>query len=179
MTSRSAALITQEYNPNHRLPAYSNELLHASTIEPSAIEIQLTPNSNSNNVVQIFLTKPVAGTSNKIDNKAISKFIKTILDFKFLEDNWDGYGGRKINLRTIEDAIKLVKKLPLDKLPTRVGVSNDGEISIIWEKENLFADFGVNGDGEYCYFIKNKNKKLYGDELSLSDSIPKEALKFV
>lgn len=180
MSTSQTAIRVDRYIPNNISHLYSSEVLGRPHVDRPTIEIRLVVGNSSNNIVRITPTiKSVTGTSDKVDNEAISKFIQTIAEYKSLETNWDGYSGVSPTSQTIQDAIKLIKMLPLDALPSRVGVSNDGEISIIWDKGELFADFGVVGDGGFCYFIKNKKQKLYGDELSLSDCIPKEAINLL
>ena len=182
VSTTQVAIKVDRYIPNIATYIYSNNLLRDVSVDESTIHIRLSGGNgnSSNDVVRMGLSlKPVTGTSDKVDNELVSKFIQTLAGYQSLKDDWDGYGGVTPTPQTIQDAIKLVKKLPLDALPTRVGVSNDGEISIIWDKGELFADFGVIGDSEYCYFIKSGKQKLYGDELSLSDFIPKEVINLL
>lgn len=114
-----------------------------------------------------------------IDSLVSLRLIEEINNFSNLGAGWDGYNAEVPAKETIADAIKLIKLLPDDKLPSRVGVSNDGEISLLWEKSELFADFGLMGDGTYTYFIENKKRKLYGDEIPLTNSIPVQALELL
>ena len=118
-------------------------------------------------------------TSKRIDDIRTHSLIRNIRKFLEFNDNWDGYNGIKPSLNCIEEAIQLLKMLPTDRLPQRAGLSNDGEISLIWESESLFADFGTEGDNTYSFFIKKDGEKLYGDDIPLSESIPEAALKLL
>lgn len=112
------------------------------------------------------------------DSLTIKKHIETINTFSRLKSGWDGHDGEPPSQQAIVDAITLLKRTS-NTPPTRVGISNDGEICLIWEKPRLFSDFGVYGDGTFSYFIEANRKKLYGDELKLSDGIPKDALNLL
>ncbi len=115
--------------------------------------------------------------SSKVDDDIFKGFIEQIFKFAQLEENWDGYGGVVPNDSTIGDAVSLLKGVPRNNPPSRVGLSGDGEISLIWESDNFYADFGVMGDGNYSYFMELNKKKLYGDDLLISDGFPSEVIK--
>lgn len=125
---------------------------------------------------QFALPSVSSVTSTKVDNLAESQLIRKVEELGKLEEGWDGYGGTPPSRSTLSDAIALIKKLPTGTLPSRVGASGDGEISLIWETDTLFADFGVIGDGKYCFFINREGNKLYGDDCDLTDELPELAV---
>lgn len=136
--------------------------------------------TNSTDVVKLKEQMPAAaGTSRKIDNFELRALLDKIESFGELIENWDGFGSIKPDTSAIEDAARLAKMLEKGYFPDRAGISGDGEISLIWESGDLFADFGVTGDGTYSYFIKRDKNKLYGDEISLEEGFPEEALSLL
>ncbi|WP_417215898.1 hypothetical protein [Alcanivorax sp.] len=141
----------------------------------------LNKSASTNDIIchVFFIGEQGNSTSARIDTIASEPLLKRIASFKHLQPNWEGYEGTPPSHGAIEDAITFVKTLENSTLPTRIGVSNDGEICLIWEREGLFADLGMTGDGHYSYFIKYKNDKFYGDEISLSEGLPSEALDFL
>ena len=180
--STSAAL---QENYNYGIPPSRSRNLSSSPLldqgDATSVPIILWPRHSSSNstssVTRLRNThKEDTCTSNKIDSKAIKSLAKRISSFGELKQDWDGYNGEIPKPSAIIDAIALVKMFPESELPERTGISSDGEISLFWEKKDLFADFGVDGDGTFTYFIKKSHKKYYGDNISLSCGIPAEAL---
>lgn len=164
--------------PSHNY--YSNRLFANKKPSNPTVIIFITNNNNTNNIVQLFRPTNInSSTSVKIDSDAVKVLIKSIFDFKQLKENWDGYGGVTPDQSTIQDAIDLIKKLPDNALPMRAGISGDGEISLVWENESLFADIGVTGDGTYCFFIKNNEKKMYGDDIPLDKTVSQEVINIL
>ena len=101
-----------------------------------------------------------------------SEHINTIKSLKYVNDNWDGYGGRKPSNLAIVDAITLLSQLSKVVEVSRVGLSNDGEINLFVDNDKEFADFGVYGDGTYTFFVKVDGQKVYGENIRITDGIP-------
>ncbi|MFE8073278.1 hypothetical protein QQM79_19645 [Marinobacteraceae bacterium S3BR75-40.1] len=145
------------------------------------ITIRQDSGSTSNTSVKIIPFRlSETQTSTYLDSDNTKPLITKIFSFSKMQQNWDGYDGHPPSRKTIEDAITLLKKISKYSLPTRAGLSSDGEVSLIWETEDIFADFGVEGDKTYSYFVETKNNKFYGDEISIDLDIPKnvaDALK--
>ncbi len=150
----------------------------SSAIIPGLLVVTATQFIPFDSAEAIF-SLPKFESESILNNHSLDKLISQIKEFASLQDNWDGYNAARLTAQAINDAIDLIKLIPHDLLPSRVGASNDGEISLIWEEGTLFADFGVLGDGKFCYFINRNNTKLYGDDLKISSHIPKEALNLL
>lgn len=182
MSQRAVCSITTYTDEQDALPSYySSRLFGSAAPNDKTIKMVLTEAGSSTN--KVIRLRPAfhseTSVSDKIDSLAIRGLISKISKFAELEENWDGYGGVIPNGSVIIDAIELVKKFPSNLLPDRVGISGDGEISLIFERAGLFADFGVSGDDDFCYFIQCNNKKLYGDEIRLSEGISFEVLSIL
>lgn len=103
--------------------------------------------------------------------------MKSVSELANLAPDWDGYGGVTPSYKAIEDAKYLANMFFKEGcFPNRVGASGDGEIGFFWDEGNLFADFGVLGTGRYSYYICSDGKKLYGDDLLISEPLPREVI---
>ena len=103
----------------------------------------------------------------------VEQFLEKIQSFALLQENWDGHGGFPPSQRAIADAATLLKTLTEISIPLRVGVSGDGEISLIWNESGFFADFG---DGTFSFFANRKGKDFFGDDISLSGDFRESVL---
>lgn len=99
-------------------------------------------------------------------------FVAQIHNFGDLPFNWDGHGGIPPVKATIHDAVKMLQHMP--RLPSRVGVSGDGEISIIFDNTKMFADFGVYGDGRYSAYVTDRSTQHYIDDEMIENGLSKE-----
>ncbi|MCU7812244.1 MAG: hypothetical protein KZQ77_13560 [Candidatus Thiodiazotropha sp. (ex Notomyrtea botanica)] len=155
----------------------SSGLLSKETDDKPTLLIRLSIGSTTNTTTHLSAVETYnTRTSKKIDNEEIKGLVSKILSFSDLDNNWDGYGGEMPSKQAVYEAIILLKFFPRNALPTRVGLSGDGEISLIWDTRSLFADFGVVGDGKFSYFIKDNEGKLYGDDLRLSNKLSHEVV---
>jgi hypothetical protein len=112
----------------------------------------------------------VSSTASLIDTTEFSKLIGKIKSYLNLPQNWDGYEGVTPSQSTANEAIAFLKKIPKSLLPSRAGVTGDGEICLIWDKENIFVDLGFIGEGNFFYFMNYVDGKILG-EGSLQDSV--------
>ncbi len=178
-----AAALQEKYNygisqeQEHLRTSFTSPILDHVNTATTPLTICPEQSSSSSSITKLFkASKATATTSEKIDSEAIKNLAKRVFSFSELKENWDGYNGSAPAPSAITDALKLIKMFPESELPERAGISSDGEISLFWEKKDLYADFGVEGNGTFTYFIKRYNKKYYGDDLNLSDGLPEEAI---
>lgn len=115
----------------------------------------------------------VSSTASLIDTTEFSKLIEKIKSYLNLPQNWDGYEGVTPSQSAVNEAIAFLKKIPRSMLPSRAGVTGDGEICLIWDKENIFIDLGFIGEGNFFYFMNFVDGKILG-EGSLQDSVAVE-----
>lgn len=93
----------------------------------------------------------------------VDDLIQKINNYRNLEPNWDGYGGERPSESAITDSITILKRLPEHILPDRIGLASDGEISFVWDRPYIFADFGFTGGGVFTYYTNVYGSKYYGD----------------
>jgi hypothetical protein len=154
---------------------FSNPLLNNKLFTRLNVKISNGQDTRTVNIAAVFNhPDSTTITSRKVDSDAIKTLTKKVYSFCELKENWDGYNGVTPEPAAIIDAIKLIKILPESALPDRAGISGDGEIGLFWDKKELYANFGVDGDGTFTYFIRKNNKKYYGDDICLKDAYHKK-----
>lgn len=83
---------------------------------------------------------------------------------------WDGQDAAMPSNKVVDDAIAFLRMLPLTTASPRPGLSNDGELSLFWQKNGVYIDVGFTGDGMYSYYAKDAAEREYfGDDLPLDD----------
>jgi hypothetical protein len=65
---------------------------------------------------------------------------------------------------TILAAVDFINRLPEDRVADRVGLANDGEISIFWERKDYFIDIGFEDGLLTSFYAKLPEGELFGDD---------------
>jgi hypothetical protein len=95
------------------------------------------------------------------------RLVLEVQNLRKLSANWDGYDGVPPTEGTIAKAITLVSNLPFDLEPPRIGISGDGEISLFWERPNLYIDFGIRDDLGCSFYARKGDIEDFGDDLDV------------
>ena len=66
----------------------------------------------------------------------------------------------------------LPKKMP----PPIYKTSKEGNVNLLWESKNFFANFQLEGDGKYSYSVQSENRKFYAHYVDLASGIKREVL---
>jgi len=116
--------------------------------------------------------------SEKHINLELENLFFSIRSYSTYQENWDGYSGKPPSAKTIKDTLYFLKQLPLDIPLPYSGLSGDGEISLFWDKNDIFADLGFTGDGKYSYYARGMDGKEYhGNYIPLSSTLPEDFVK--
>jgi hypothetical protein len=92
---------------------------------------------------------------------------------------WDGYDGRAPSRDTIETAKALYW---LARTPTAPSVqcAGDGEVSLVWRKDDAYLELGVDANGAISFYGRAPGvSPLLGDLDDLPDSLPESLVKFL
>lgn len=91
-----------------------------------------------------------------------------INSYSELEDDWDGYGARALDPKTIQNALsaatRLIGRAPLPDLTP----NSNGTISMEWESADGLAHLEI-GKSRYAFFIRMKNGERYIRDGSAED----------
>lgn len=96
--------------------------------------------------------------------------IREVANFKDLTDNWDGYGGKKITTKTIEQAIYFIKGIREASVEQPlVFPRTNNEVAFYWQRGKFYLEVSV-GENSASYFLENQ------DDLKGEDGLSIEAL---
>jgi hypothetical protein len=110
----------------------------------------------------------------------LNKLIYTLRSYRDFEGNWCGYGGVAANNETINNAITFLNLLPEDTMPPYCGLSGDGEVELIWDKDCIFIDISLPNGSTYSFYARDaKGKEYFGDSLSSSQGIHPELINIM
>jgi len=95
--------------------------------------------------------------------------------YKTLEDNWDGYGGKKPSNATINNVFLFLELLRNNKIiEPKIMLSGNNEIGIYWKDKNVYyLEINFENNGLYSYFYEI-GKQLFGKEDLTINFIDKE-----
>jgi len=123
-------------------------------------------------VTEKFEISPDRGTSgiNLEEDIWILRFSRTLQALKEVleecsHDNWDGYGAKAVDRKSLDKALQIVLSLPLEIPPPDVGVDPDGEISLEWYRNprRIFS-ISVGGDGTLTYAGILGDEEVHGKD---------------
>ena len=135
--------------------------------------------ATSSVVMAVFQVPSKSGTSEISVINALARYRRELLNYSTLTENWDGYGAEPIPETTIQNAFQFLKTLPPYVMPSRIAPSGDGEINIIWDSQETYADFGINNDGTYSFFLESGENKIYGDDIPVETPLSAEVLELL
>lgn len=103
-----------------------------------------------------------------------------IIAYQSYPANWDGYDGISPSSDTINNTLLFLEKLPLGVAEPRPGLSGDGEVSLFWEKDDVFVDIGFSGDGKYSFYAQDSQDIEYlKDNIDLNDPLPDALINLI
>lgn len=85
---------------------------------------------------------------------ALYKLNERVIQFRNLEDGWDGYDGQAATFGSFIDAGTFISRLPVRFSPPAAMLSGDGEISLFWKKHGVYLEVSFPGDGTYHFIYK-------------------------
>ncbi len=110
----------------------------------------------------------------------LDKLIGQLYEYLNLKNDWDGYGGVAPTEKTINDVIQFVKTLPQYILLPEPMVAGSGFVGLYWDKKDIYAEIGFEGDGTFwCYGEDNEGNETGEDRLRLGDDLPPNLLKML
>ena len=97
------------------------------------------------------------------------KVINTLESYKFLEEDWDGYGGVTPSTEIVDTAINLIFKIKREDVPTpKPMVSSSGNIGLYWNGKASYIEIGIDDTNSYYTYI-SEGDKYAGQENNLLD----------
>jgi len=147
-----------------------------STVVPSLLVggllVETPPTMSTHNLADNISAKTVSCKS-FIDSR-YCELMKKIESYQYLNENWDGYGGKAPKEEVIGFAIGIIQELQKHQISApKAMVSGHGEIALFWKRQNQYIEISLEENHQSSYFVKNENK-IYGEEDCFIDyKIPK------
>jgi hypothetical protein len=129
---------------------------------PTSIAATSTDEDNSSRAVH---------SSERDGNLARAAWLEREFDSYFvLADDWDDQGAAAPAHRTLRVGRNLMRWAAASGFPcARTYLSPGGEVGLVWEKENGYADLSLAEDISVSYYIRDKSGQL---ELYSEDRVP-------
>ncbi len=109
-----------------------------------------------------------------------SELQSELLNYSFLEEDWDGYEAIKPPVKNIEDVKLFISILKfLDIETPNIMLSCAGDISLYWELNEKYMELNFNGTDKYSYLIEENSLFFGKDNINISDDFPNEVESFV
>jgi hypothetical protein len=89
------------------------------------------------------------------------KLIAEFMQFKYLNENWDGEGGLAPDQNSVTEAIDFIYILDNIVVPEAMLLSS-GHTALFWNENGLYADIEFLGNGRIAYFIRKNDDKHKG-----------------
>lgn len=125
------------------------------------------------------LESAAAQSALHIDFNSVDEVISRLYEYLALSENWDGYGGRAPDTRTIFDAETFLRALGEGSATApRPMVAGDGEVGFYWKWPGGYAEATFNGNGTFTYFAKSGEKTIFAENISLGMAEALNDLRF-
>lgn len=130
------------------------------TLRPQSVNIYSAPDS----------TSVLPASHEDAHEIGIQTLMRKVSAFATLASNWDGYDGVPASWPMVRDAFTFLKKLPYHtSLPTPM-LSGNGQIAFYWERDGLYLEATMEGNGTYHYFADFEDNYEGEDDLALADN---------
>ncbi|MER8828819.1 hypothetical protein NKH73_20555 [Mesorhizobium sp. M0938] len=110
-----------------------------------------------------------------------SASLNEMLEYRDLENGWDGVGSAMPDSHAINDAVDFLIALPAEILPPDPTASADGSVGWFWNQADASISIKFTGGGKFAYYAKSKSKALEARGLGVFDgkSIPDDLLQIM
>lgn len=100
-----------------------------------------------------------------------NELIGKIYSFLYLQENWDGYGGISPSNGTVNTIVAFVTNIKNNRniSPPKVMLNGDGEISLLWKKDDLYIEVGFDDENQYSFLINAGTLIIGKDDCNFSD----------
>ncbi|MEA5512975.1 hypothetical protein [Nodularia sp. UHCC 0506] len=143
-----------------------NQSYHISTIHITPIRFDKLRNNKHTDKVSYFEKH-----KNLIKESKVQNLVTALRNYLDLYYDWDGYQGIAPQVKTVEESIRLVQKLP-DSIPLpKPMVSGTGIVGLFWGKNNIYAEICFEGDGTFWYYGNDGNFEIGEESVSLKEEI--------
>ena len=105
----------------------------------------------------------------KLESQTLNSIFDKLDEYTTLQENWDGYGCDKPNLKIIENAREFISELMknIDVIPKPM-ISSYGNIGFYFHLDNRYIEIEIEEDG-YSYFVDTDISGLFGkDDLEIN-----------
>lgn len=76
---------------------------------------------------------------------------RTLIDYKFLTHDWDGYDGQPAKATALRDVLEFLVQLPHTLPVPSPMLSGSGAIGLYWDRGTHYASLEFEGDGTYTW----------------------------
>jgi hypothetical protein len=135
------------------------------TVMPSILagSLLVIPSTMSANTLVNTIPANIISCKSAIDSY-YCELMKKIESYRYLNENWDGYGGIAPKEEVIGFAMGIIQELQKHKISAPKGmVSGEGEIALFWKRQNEYIEISLEESNESSYFIK-KDNDIFGEE---------------
>jgi hypothetical protein len=97
-----------------------------------------------------------------------------------LEDNWDGFGAKAVDINSYENAVRFCRMLPITIPIPEIYVDNNGMLEFEWYKEpRKIMSVTVKNDNKLVFAgLFGRENKAYGTE-ELGQKLPKTIFDYL
>lgn len=95
-----------------------------------------------------------------------------------LADGWHRRESRAASPAAVDEAERFARGINWQEhQPPVVSLTDDGEINLLWQTDDLYLDIGFIGDRTYTFFGKTKDGRTFlGDDVHISNPLQAELL---
>lgn len=96
-------------------------------------------------------------------------FESRIAEYASLVDGWAGDRSYAPGQTALGQILELLdKSCQQGWQPTRVFVTTDGELGLVWDRDRTYANVSVETDGLMSFYAHDADGNTYGDEIYLA-----------
>jgi len=112
-----------------------------------AVNAETQPINQSSVINSVFLCRKIP-----VDQVGMVAALQELIEYRQLENGWDGAGSVRPRASAIDDAIQFFRSLPWGASPPEPTVSADGSVGWYWSSPSKFISINFTGNGRYSYY---------------------------
>lgn len=92
------------------------------------------------------------GLSANAETRPLDRVLGRLREYKFLESNWNGYGGLPPTPKAVEECINFLVGINPEVLPEPM-IGGTGEVGLFWDSDSVKIEAGFMGNGRFGYLV--------------------------